>query len=371
MASIRSKQRADGSTVHRVYFRHDGKQTCFSFDDLDLAETFKAAANRLGAARAIELHSMPARGFRGEASSAWTVESWVKHHIDHLIADKRTKDDYRGYLRNDIAPMLGPIPLDRLSADDVKLWVMQFQEDGAAAKTISNKHGFLSGALNVAVERKHIAANPAAGTKLPRGIRPEMVFLSHDDFTVLLAEIPEYWRPLVEFLVVSGCRWGEATALYPGDVDRRNHTVNIRRAWKRQPYRIGTTKTKKSDRIIKVPASVLAKLDYSREYLFTNPGGGAGGPSPRRRGAGGPVRAPNFRANVWWPATARAKLNPRPRIHDLRHTCASWLIAGRTPLPVIQKHLGHESIQTTVDVYGHLDMRSAQEAADVMSKLLD
>lgn len=44
----------------------------------------------------------------------------------------------------------------------------------------------------------------------------------------------------------------------------------------------------------------------------------------------------------------------RPRIHDLRHTFASWAIRASVPLPVLQRQLGHESIQTTVDRYGHL-----------------
>jgi hypothetical protein len=43
-----------------------------------------------------------------------------------------------------------------------------------------------------------------------------------------------------------------------------------------------------------------------------------------------------------------------PRLHDVRHSHASWLIARRAPLPAIQGRLGHESITTTVDRYGHL-----------------
>jgi hypothetical protein len=42
------------------------------------------------------------------------------------------------------------------------------------------------------------------------------------------------------------------------------------------------------------------------------------------------------------------------RIHDVRHTHVSWLIAGGLPLPNIQARLGHESITTTIDTYGHL-----------------
>ncbi|MFC7305917.1 tyrosine-type recombinase/integrase [Streptomyces monticola] len=44
----------------------------------------------------------------------------------------------------------------------------------------------------------------------------------------------------------------------------------------------------------------------------------------------------------------------RPRIHDIRHSHASWLVAAKVPLPAIQGWLGHESVTTTVDRYGHL-----------------
>ncbi|MDX3849451.1 tyrosine-type recombinase/integrase [Streptomyces sp. AK02-01A] len=54
------------------------------------------------------------------------------------------------------------------------------------------------------------------------------------------------------------------------------------------------------------------------------------------------------------PPRPKRGLTKRPRIYDLRHTHASWLIAGKVPLPVIQARLGHESITTTVDRYGHL-----------------
>jgi integrase len=73
------------------------------------------------------------------------------------------------------------------------------------------------------------------------------------------------------------------------------------------------------------------------------------------------VRIYGWRENVWYPALVKAEekgLAKRPRVHDLRHTCASWMILAGVPLPVIQQHLGHESIETTVAVYGHLDRRS-------------
>jgi integrase len=111
---------------------------------------------------------------------------------------------------------------------------------------------------------------------------------------------------------------------------------------------------------------LYARLDLSGEWVFTNSGRG-------RRGDDGPVRPHNFNRNVWEPARARAKdkgLTKRPRGHDLRHTNASWLIQAGVPLTVIQRHLGHESIQTTSDRYGHPDRKSSRVVADVVGKAL-
>jgi integrase len=107
----------------------------------------------------------------------------------------------------------------------------------------------------------------------------------------------------------------------------------------------------------------LEQLDYSREWLFTNSGRG-------RRSPDDPVRGRNFLRTVWNPAVERAKLDPKPRVHDLRHTCASWLIQDGAPLPSIQAHLGHESIEVTVGIYGHLDRSSGEALADLIDKRL-
>jgi integrase len=88
--------------------------------------------------------------------------------------------------------------------------------------------------------------------------------------------VTEPWRPLVEFLVASGCRWGEATALHPSDVDRSAGTVRVMRAWKRTydrgGYEIGPPKTKRSIRTINVPKPVLDKLDYPNGLVISEPG---------------------------------------------------------------------------------------------------
>ncbi|QIS20612.1 tyrosine-type recombinase/integrase [Nocardia terpenica] len=77
-----------------------------------------------------------------------------------------------------------------------------------------------------------------------------------------------------------------------------------------------------------------------------------------------------FYKDVWVPTRDALSLmsgdplnGKKPRIHDLRHSCAAWMLTAGVPIHVVQAHLGHESIKTTVDVYGHLDRGAAASAA--------
>lgn len=382
MASIRSRRRKDGTFTYAVVYTLDGVQTSTSFrprpgytaaQAKKEADILCRAINMVGARRALEINELPFSKKTAAKRDGPTVEEWLTRHIDHLTGvEQGTIDLYRMFVRVDIAPILGPIPLAKLTEEDIANWVTTMQATNGrrtkrppAANSIRHKHAFLSGALGKAVPR-HIPANPAAGRRLPKTTSEDddsdisTRMLSRDEFDRLLAAITEPWRPLTEFLVASGCRWGEASALKPDDVNLAAGTVRIRRAWKHSAtggYVIGAPKTNRSRRTINVPRAVLDKLDCGHEWLFTNR-------------AGGPVRYHTFRRKVWLPAAQRSKLQPAPKIHDLRHTCASWLLNAGVPIPVVSRHLGHESIQVTVDVYGDVDRTVAAAAAKVMGELL-
>jgi integrase len=201
-----------------------------------------------------------------------------------------------------------------------------------------------------------------------------MTFLTREEFQLLKASFTERWHPFLDFLVASGCRFSEATALTPADIDAVNCTVRITKAWKRTPgsgeakYEIGPPKTRRSVRTINIPASVIEELDLTHDWVFVNSNGG-------------PIRIYSWRANVWVPSLGKASTNDsrnpdkerlerQPRIHDLRHTCASWLLGAGVPLITVSAHLGHEDTSVTAKVYGHLDRTAGQAAAAVMAELL-
>lgn len=370
MASLRPRTRTNGTTYFSVLYRYEGKQNSTSFEDLVTAEKFRDLVNRVGAAKALaSLEPDP-------ALSTTTVAESVQHHIDHRTGlAKSTLADYRSYLRNDIAETIGALPLTALSRDDVARWIQAMTARGSSGKTISNKVAFLSSALNAAVMSGQISMNPAYGHRMPSTPPQEMMFLTRAEYDRLIDAIPEPARPLVEFLVASGARWGEATALYPSDVDLEQGTVRITRAWMRTyttgSYELGPPKTPRARRTIDVAKSTLAKLDLSKEFVFTNT-------------RGGPIRGNGFHNRIWQPAVERAwptvdsegkALPPgtaprHPRVHDCRHTCASWLIASGIDMTLVSRHLGHQSIQVTVDRYTHLDRRRMKVVGEAMDAML-
>ena len=369
MASIRPRKRSDGTSYTAVVYRHNGRQTSTSFGDHAEALKFQDVCNRLGPAEALRIWETKL------PKDSINVGDFVSGHIESLSGlEQKTLVEYRRYLTRDIEPTLGPIPLTALTRTDVSRWVNKMRAEGASGKTIQNKVGFLSGCLNAAVQDGLIPANPATGVRIPRTVRREMTFLSKAEFDILKAAFTEHWHPFLDFLVASGCRFSEATALTPADVDRVKGTVRITKAWKRIPggvetkYEMGAPKSRRSTRTVNVPSSILEQLDNSHEYLFTTT-------------KGEPIRVYSWRSNVWMPSVAKAKtkdeknpskvlLTKSVRIHDLRHTAASWWLGKGVPLITVSGQLGHEDVSVTAKVYGHLDQTAGQAAAVAMAEMM-
>lgn len=217
-----------------------------------------------------------------------------------------------------------------------------------------------SGSVLGAAQAEGLATrNPFRGHRLGRRDRDqhtEMVALSHAEWGILEAALPEgVYRDLCAVLVGTGLRWGEVTALTVGAVEPLTTPprLHVARAWQsdgKNGYQIGTPKSWRSRRTVPFSGAVLDALlphlagKRDDELVFTTPNGS-------------PIRSSNFHSAVWKPSIARAQaagLERRPRVHDLRHAHVSWLIAAGRPVPEISRRLGHESVTTTIDRYGHL-----------------
>jgi integrase len=343
----------------RVRFRHGlnkagtGKRQCSeTFQTKREADQFAAWLGALGPQGALDqLYAAE------QQADVPNLDRLAADHIAHLTGiEAGTRKTYTRLWERTWSPLIGRTPANQVSADTVRAAVNQL---GArySRKSLENQRGLLSGVLTRAVELSHLPKNPAKGIRLPRGQeadRVEMRLLTPAEFAGIEAAMAEHYRPLLRFLIGTGVRWGEAVALTVGDVALPN--VRIRRALKWSPDNVrtvGATKTRKSNRTVVVPPDLH---DEIRDACA----GKARGDLVFTASRGGQVLHRTFWSRYWLPAVEH--LEPRPRIHDLRHSHASWLLAAGVPIHVVQARLGHESIQTTVDTYGHL-LPDAQLAA--------
>lgn len=285
-----------------------------------------------------------------------TVEKWVMSwwgddenpgHVHSLKVSTRPNET--GRIKNHIIPRIGHIQIGEYDQATDQWWISEMQADGLAPKTIRNVHGLLYQAMDRAVLLKKLRVNPCRGVKLPEVIHHEMRFLAEPEVDRLIAALDPHWRPLVVTLVGTGMRWAEAAGLRAGRVDLLAGTLRVEETLQQlanQGLVSVPPKTRLSRRTITLPMQVREALvplvaDRKRnEYLFTEQ-------------SGGPLRHKHFFKVHWMRARVKADLGD-VRIHDLRHTHASWLISDEVQLTAIQRRLGHSSIAITSDIYGHL-----------------
>lgn len=391
MASVTPRKSSSGAVVWRVQFRIDGKMCQESFTEEKGAREFGRLVDTVGGDAARKV--LDARQSKDVGMP--TLREYTAKYLDPesgLITgiEPGTRAGYASNAERSFLQFLGDYPLNAITKADVGKWVAwQESQDSAinkgktiSAKTMKNYHSGLSAVLKSAVEEGIIPNNVAFRTRLSKGIKHEGVFLSRADFATLLHFTDDRYKRFLLFLAGTGCRWGEATAVTWGDInfDATPPTIRIDKAWKKSATGAPVLKHPKSSRAVRTISlwdelvTALGEPGNSDQLLFPSP------ESNTHLWPGG------FRSRVWLPAVEKAMdpeacaaigakpLTKRPTVHDLRHTHASWLVASGAPLPFVQARMGHESITTTIGVYGHLlpdaHVQMSSMMAETMSVVL-
>jgi integrase len=180
------------------------------------------------------------------------------------------------------------------------------------------------------------------------------MFLTMEQVNAIIDHADEWHRPMWRLLIGSGLRLGEATALTRADfqLDAVTPSVRIMKAWQEMEtgWEVGPPKTKKARRTVALAPSTVEAIRARVEAAPRN--------QPVFTISPTTTVYPQHRQwlDVWYAAVKAADLglDGRPRIHDLRHSHASILIAGGMNLFELAARLGHASILTTTNTYGHL-----------------
>lgn len=196
--------------------------------------------------------------------------------------------------------------------------------------------------------------------KMGRSNARELNFWTKSDYDTFISsfgEKEEMYRMIFQMLFWCGCRIGEVLAIYYEDVDFKNCTVSISKTYYRRNKTdyITSPKTESSNRKVAIPKFLIEELKEYTSKMYELKG-----------------------EDRIFPVTERAvqkklkqkteKLELTPiRVHDLRHSHIAFLIEkGVQPL-VIAKRVGHDSVNTTMNIYGHLYPDKQKQLADMLN----
>lgn len=253
------------------------------------------------------------------------------------------------------------LKVEEVSPRDIEEWLGFRRGEGAGARTREKEWAELRTFFRWARRRGYCQESPIEATEKP--IVPEQPpkWLSPAEFARLWAAAPDYLRPILTALVVTGVRVGEVCSLRRADVHaamvyNRNRKGNdwlaspanaaLRQMFLEQPERPdGLVFTRP-----RIYQGQTARTDYwtpSSVYRAIQTAAVTAGlipkMEPRQKRKPGEARRPRRKRE--------ACLGP----HVLRHTCASWLVAAGVPIYTVRAILGHSTV-TMTEKYAHLSL---------------
>jgi integrase len=364
MAWVVERHGAKGTRYRGGYRDPDGR--------LRSAGTFSTRRDALRAANREE-QKVLAGAWHDTTLGEVTFTDYVKGEwLPNKHVEASTRAAYISYLNKHFYPYFGHRKLNRISPSLVQDWVTHANADGLSPRSIRKYHVMLSSIFARAVKDRILVHNPCDHTELPKIITRRARTLTPDEYTRLLAAIPDQHRLMVETLIEAGLRWGELVALKPRHIDflRRSLTVEetiveVSKTHSPTGQRY-LTKPYPKDNEPRTFGVRQAWLDAIAAHIQANGIGHDDLLFPTK--AGTPISRNTFRTRIWLPAVKASGVDFPVRVHDLRHAHASWLLAGGADLKSVMERMGHSQIQTT-QKYLHTMPDTDQRNLDALTRI--
>ena len=327
----------------------------------EAAGTREKKAEKLLSERLNEVHRGEYRERKGTMFRDF-ADQWFEECIEAGDLKPSTGLFYRRNLDLHILPVFGGKKLLDLRLDDLQAFIASKRKDGSAASTVNGMVTTLTSVFKYAVRTGHLRENPASYIRRPKRQYREMDFLIPEEVRKFLRHIRPQSYALFLMAITAGLRRGELLAAKWGNVDWDRLQYNIRETMAMPRKKEGPTflepKSVESKRPVDLTPTTMEalrkhrswqaeeKLQAGQEYndkdlIFC-------------QGDGRPLDPDNLVKRVFKTTLKKAGLRTCLRFHDLRHTCASLLIAQGESPKYIQRQMRHASITTTLNVYGHL-----------------
>ena len=358
-------QRADGRWVAQATSPSGGKLYRY-------ARTRAEASAKLTAAlAAFSEHRTPPPE---RQTVAEFLESWLENTARPSVRAS-TYESYSGVVRHHLIPDLGRIRLSRLTPDEVQEMLNRKLEAGLSPRRVDYLRGILHRALNQALRWGLVGRNVAGLVRSPKQVRYEIHPLDPDEVKVLLAEVRgDRLEALFALAIATGMRRGELLGLRWEDVDLSRRVLHVRRALERYDgaYRLVEPKSSRGVRSISLPSFAVDALDRQRALQEAE---------RDRAGSVWTEWGLVFTTQIGLPLDGsmvthtlhrhlRSAGLRHQRFHDLRHACASLLLAEGINPRVVMEILGHSQVSLTLNTYSHVIPSLGRDAADRLESLL-
>lgn len=399
----------EGSVYRRASGRWDAEKTVL----VDGRPTRRTATGKTRREAIEKLNRIPDEITTvGDLGTDPTFAEWCCYWLTELVSSDGTATSTKAHkyriAKTYLVPLIGHIPLRQLHHRDVTSMIRALQDPrrGLSDQTVRTTVKVLRTCLNVAVRLEIIDKNYAAPVFVPlkRERKVDNVSMSRTEARRLLEHVDRQpdlaMRAIVHLLVSRGLRRAEVLGLSWGDLDMDSGNLVIRRTLNRVPradrltdvtsddpltggrLALDAVKTRKSARTVLVPSETLQVLrEWRAEWERLRDRFVVGHDGVRRFGGswedadlmfvtaiGTPMEPQNV-YHRFQRITVAAGLG-KWTVHQMRHTCASLLIQAGVPVKEISDMLGHESVNITLDIYGHLFPESRSVTADAASEVL-
>lgn len=265
-----------------------------------------------------------------------------------------------------ILPVFGARSISTVTSEEIEQWVAGLTAAKLSPATVRNHYVALNKVFRYARRHRLITHNPCEGVELPRTHTGEAFaprFLSAAEVERLAQELDSQapYGTLVRFAAYTGLRAGEVAGLRVRDVNLAAGHVEVRQTLQRLKGE-WTVSTPKSARSVRnVPLLNRALIGELRELLLQHPASGDGDAlfwpgrrhGPRTVDWSRPLDGSSFLRHYFKPALARLDM-PTMRVHDLRHTFASLMLAAGFKPYEVSRWMGHANVATTDAIYAHL-----------------
>ena len=371
------RARRRGNAEGSVYQRADGRWVA-QVKPVDGTRVYRYARTRAEAAAKLTLLLKAASDGLPMPPERQTVGAYLEEWLETTAKPglrPASYVSYAGIVRGHLVPELGKVPLSRLTPQQVQAMMNRKLEAGLSPRRVDYLRGVLRRALNDALRWGLVARNVATLVRPPKRERFEIRPLDPAQARAFLEAVRgDRLEALYSVALAIGLRQGEALGLRWEDVDLEAGLLHVRKALQRidEQWQFVEPKSPRSRRTVHLPAVVVESLWAHRAaqreerllagaewedwgLVFTTP-------------LGRPLDASNV-THAFQRHVARAGL-PRQRFHDLRHACASLLLAQGVNPRVVMEVLGHSQITLTLDTYSHVIPALQVEAAARMDTLL-